>query len=369
MSNLDDISKELEAVELEGGSTDDDYFEEVLRTELEMPTDDDTDAGADASDKSVADDQKEATKEPEESVESLRAKLAEVEAAKARLEKDAKGKLSDVVKSRQERSQLKAELDGLKSAVTSLLEKRDNALKQEVEEKPSLFEETRKTIAFDENDNAYVDLKDVKDKIEAETRSTKQELAALRAEREAEKMKETFNENIRSLISEDQERFTPAYDVLKEAYKDLNDAVIAMQHRLGIMGEDGAIEQDEALDLLEGSEELKMFSEAHPGIDPTRIARAFNSKVDFRTTLRDIANVKSFGTNAGDKSAQVKLDERIKQAKNKPGSLASAENQAGSEASLIDRITQLGTDDILDMSDSEAERIEAMLEREALKGE
>jgi hypothetical protein len=364
MSEKDDISKELEAMEDDKGS--DDYFEKVLETELDLPTDDD--ASADSSDKKVADgpkDDDKAKKEDDDPAAQLKAANDRI----AELEKEAKGRLSDTVKSRQEKRMMKEELTELKSAVSSLLAKRDNAADGEKDEKKSPLDETKMGVEFDDDDKAFVDLKPVKEKIEEETKKTRAELDELKAERDAAARKEAFKRAANEIISEDADSFDPAFPVLQEAFKDLNDAVIAMQERLEVWdAEDGSIDQDRALDLLQGTEELKAFEEKHPGIDPIKVARAFNTKVDFRTSLRNIADVKEFGkadNDADAKDSEAKLDDKIKAAKDKPGSLAGASDQAGGTADLIARIATLDTEEIVNMSDAEAERIEAMLEREA----
>ena len=159
--------------------------------------------------------------------------------------------------------------------------------------------------------------------------------------------------------------FTPAYGDLQKAFKDLNDAVILMQERLEIWDENGAIEQDRALDLLDGSEELAAWSKTHPGIDPTKIARAFNSKVDLRSSLRDIAEVKGYNK----KDIEPELDEKIKKAKDKPGSLGDSSDQAGGQPDLLSRIANLDSESLLEISDAEAAKIEAMLKQQELKGE
>ena len=351
----EDLSKELEAVKIDDNNNDDDYFEKVLEMELPYPTDDD--AGTDTSDKKVADSSEEKPKAEEESVDSLKAKIAE-------LEKEAKGRLTDTVKSRQEKAAMKAELSELKGAVQSLLDKRDNALKEELAEEDKPIDLSRRDINFDEDDKAFVDLSDVDKKIQAETKSTREELEALKAERLAEKTKQEFQNNVNTIISESPDAFQPAWNDLQSTYKDLNEAVINLQDRLGIMDDDGTISQDQAIDLLQGTDELKEFTEKHPGIDPIKIARAFNSKVDFRNSLRDIATAKSYG-----KKAENEIEDVIKKAQNKPGSLLGSGNQAGSNVSLIDRIAQLDTSKIFDFSDAEVAKIEAMLEQEELKGE
>lgn len=358
----EEISKELEGVDVDNET--DDYFESVLKDEnLKPPTDDNNDAGTDTSDKNVAD-QSEGKGSAKPTYDELQAKIAQ-------LEKDQKGKLSDVVKSRKEKATMKAELNELKSAVSSLLETRKTKLEDtESSEaaKKELLEDTERNIQFRDDDSAFVDLTDVKEKIETDTKQTRQELAELKAERAREVAKQTFNDNVNMIIGENEDSFKPAYDYLKDVYKDLNDAVIALQLRTGMEGdENGAIDQDVALDAMAGTEEEKLFLEKHPNIDPTRVARAFNTKVDLRSSLKHLSDIKSFGKSK--EATGDRLDDKLKAAKDKPSGLGRTENQASGNSNLVERIASLGTDDIMDFNDAEAAKVEAMLQREALKGE
>lgn len=364
--DLEGISKELEGIDVQNDADKDDYFEKVLASTDEPPTDED-EAGTDTSDKKVVDN-------PEDQKQQ-EADSAEVKALKdkiASLEKEAKGRLSDVVKSRQDKAAIRSELDELKSAVSSLLEKRNDALKEELEDKKAPLEDTKKVVEFGEDDSAYVDLSEVKDAIAAENAQTKAELAELKEERELARMKEEYDRNVQAIIGENKEMLEPAYDNLKDIYMSLNDKIIEIQNRTGYMGEnnDGVLSQDEALELLADSPEEKAWLEDNPGIDPTRIARAFNSKIDLRTSLRHIAKVTKASKEPENKDTKLDtLDEKFKAAKQKPGSLGSAENQAGATGDLIDRIANLNFEDLESLSDAEAAKIEAMLLREELKGE
>lgn len=356
MSNKEEISKELDEVTID--KTEDDVFEKVLSGEgLEEPKDDET--GTDTSDKKVVDDPKVVEpKEDSDEVKDLKAQIA-------KLEKEAKGRLNDVVQSRQEKALFKSELNELKAAVSDLLSKREQTL----EEDPKIpLGDTKRPIEFDDDDAAFVDLSEVKEAILAENEATKADLETLKAEREMEKLQKEFNQSIEDAISEDKDRYTEAYDSLRNMFKDLNDAVIDYQKRTGNMGENGTLEQDEAMELLDGSPEQKAFLERYPGIDTLNIARAFNTKMDLRRSLRHIADVNKIGVETTKEKETPTLDDKIKEAKQKPGSLAKSENQAGGTVDLIDRIASLDFSDIESLSDAEAAKIEAMLLNEELKG-
>jgi hypothetical protein len=349
----DDISKELEAVE--GDEETDDYFEKVLETELELPTDDDPE-----------EDKKEESEEEEAKEPTIEEQLKAANDKVTTLEKEAKGRLKDTVESRQQKSSMKAELTELKSAVSSLLAKRDDALKPD--EDPA-EETSKKGVEFDEDDKAFVDLEDVHKKIEDEGAKTQEQIDELKDEKVKEQQTAAFNQEKNEIIGEDAPAFEPSFPVLQEAFKDLNDAVVDLQNRLEIAdNDDGTVSQDHALELLDGSPELEEFSKKYPGIDPIKIARAFNTKLDFRISLRDIADINKFGASDNDddtKSDEKEISEKIKKAKDKPGSLAGSSDQAGGTADLLTRIHDLPTQDIMDFTNDEIKKVELMLEKEA----
>ena len=341
----------------------DDFFEKVLNEDIKIPTDDDEDedAGTGNSDKQAVKDEPQKDQQ-EESVDALKARIAE-------LEKEAKGRLGDVVKSRQDKAQLRSELDELKGVVSTLLDRRKNALeddsdnKDEEDEKKEPLSNFKKSIEFGDGDDAYVDLSEVREAIAAANAKTQAEVDAIKQEKQMEAAKRAYIENVRSVVSENEEILAPAYDNLGELYKEMNDVVISIQERTGEAGEDGTIAIDRAIELVESEPEGKKFLEAHPGIDPTRIARAYNSKVDLKAGLNHIASI----LNKDKSSDTPDIDDKIKQARSKPGSLAGQENRGSGAGDLIERIASLNVKDLEDLSDAEVAKIEAMLLKEELK--
>lgn len=355
-----DVLNELEDVKPE-----DDFFEKVLNEDVKIPTDDDEDTGAsgdknatEKAAKSDEDDNK--TADEGEDVAALKAKIAD-------LEKERKGQLDAVVKSRQERTQFKSELSQLKDAVAMLLEKRSSALDDnEEEEKKTPLSDAKAKVEFNDDDKAFVDLTEVKEAISAETAKTKQELNELKEQRAYEEATRAYESNVKKVISED-DRFGAAYEELKTVYESLNNQIIEMQKRTEEFGNKGILTVDRALELFNGSPEEEAFLKENPGADPTRIARAFNSKVDLRHGLKHVADTKKIGIKD---DANAELDDKIKQAKNKPGSLANQGNKSSEGTDdLIERIASMSPSDFESLSDAEASRIEAMLLREELQGE
>jgi len=355
MPKENEVVKELEDIEEE-----DDFFEKLLKEDIDPTKDPDKEPDS----KTEKDDPEPKVEEKnEETVESLKAKIAE-------MERERKGQLDSVVKSRQERAQFKSELSALQNAVADLLEQRSAAVKdalKDEEEKKVPLQDPKAEVRFDENgDKAFVDLTDVKDAIANETKATRAELEELKEQRAIEVAQEAFRTNVQSVIDENKDVYREAYGKSMELYKQLNDKIIELQQRTGEHGENGVLTQDRALELFAGSPEEKAFLEEHPGIDPTRVARVLNTKVDLKIGLQHVADTFKIGVKEDDPIA--KLDDKAKAAKEKPGGLAAHGNRDSSDSGdLIQRIANLANEEIEDLNDAEVAKIEAMLLREELK--
>jgi len=102
-------------------------------------------------------------------------------------------------------------------------------------------------------------------------------------------------------------------------------------------------------------------------LNPIQIARAFNSKRDLKDTLTQIATtLKTYNNGSVADNADMDL---IRRAQQKPGSLGGQDNQSGAGEPLLDKISNLPSENIMDISDAEAERIEKLLLDEELRGE
>jgi hypothetical protein len=357
------MTKENEVVkEIQDVNEPEDFFEKLLKEELNPPKDDDEEETKESDSKTEKETSESESKgeNEEESVETLKARIAE-------LERERKGQLDSVVKSRQERSQFKSELSQLKEAVSTLLAQRSNTLGDEEEEKKVPLADSKMKVQFDEDgDSAFVDLEEVKQAIASGDSATKEELEQLKQERAAEVAKQTFQENVMSVINQNKEVYQEAYKNLGQIYEDLNNKIIELQERTGEVGENGVLSQDVALDLFVGSPEEEAFLKEHPGIDPTRVARAFNSKVDLRVGLSHLADTLKIGVKEDETDS---IDEKLQAAKEKPGGLANHGNQKSEDTGdLIQRISSLPTKDFENLSDAEVAKIEDMLLREELNG-
>ena len=293
---------------------------------------------------------------------------AELETENAKLKKEAKGRLSDTVKSRQERTAMKTELIELRGAVTQLFDKRDS-LNSEKKETPIPLEDPKKKIEFEADESAFVDLGEVKTAIKETKDSTQQQIDELKLLQEDQTRKSDYERTVSNILDSNRTEFDPAYQKLQEAIKSLNDKVIEAQTRTDTPGDPktGELTVDAALDLLDGSVEEEAFIKDYPGLNPTQIARAFNSKRDLKDTLTHIATtLKPDNTKNAINSADMDL---IRRAQTKPGSLNGQDNQSGAGDTLLDKISNLPTESIMDISDAEADRIEKMMRDEELRGE
>jgi len=347
---IDELNKAITDDDL----TDDDFFEKLLNEDVE--------AKDDSSNNKTDDDLKteqSSSKNNEPTREELMTQIAT-------LEKEAKGRLTDTVKSRQERSQFKQELTTLKSAVSELLDKRDG--KDGKNETPKPLEEAKRKVEFEEDESAFVDLSPVKEALKESEEKTQKQLDEIKEVNRQKELKDQYTQEINTILDDDRETYDPAYKQLQVVIKALNDRVIEMQNRTNNLGDEhGALDIDTGLDLMDGTPEEKAFKEDFPGLNLTNIARAFNSKRDFKAALNDVAaTLTTNGTETDTSKIDMKL---VDEAKKKPGSLANQENRSSAGDSLLDKIGNLRTDQIMEISDAEAERLEKLMYDEEVRGE
>lgn len=353
---IDKLNQEVDNDKL----SEDDLFENLLNEKVDLEKDNNNNNDDDSGKKT--DDLKKEDNEPtrEELLEQI-----------ATLEKEARGRLTDTVKSRQEKAQFKQELIQLKSAVSSLLDK-----KQDLKKEPLPLEEPKRKIEFEDDESAFVDLSPVKTAIESESEKTQKQIDELRQAELVRVAKEQYDKTVNEIINLDQEKYNPAYSELQKIMASLNERVIEAQNRTGTMDDpEGGIDIDVGLDLIDGSPEEKQFQKDFPGINPINIARAFNSKRDLRHALDHISStvLKSNNDDDDDSGAKKILDDKdsdlINKAKIKPGTLANQENQGAAADTLLDKISKLDTEDILNISDAEADKIEKLLLDDELRGD
>lgn len=351
------VSEELDSIDVK---EDDDFFEKFL---------DDTNPDGDEDNAEKLDEKEPDSTDDTDTKDDLDDKLkllAQLKEENEKLKKEAAGRLSDTVKSRQDRREMKDKLSKLESVVSDLLEKR-KALTSDGEENTSKkpLEETKKHIEFGEDEKAYVDLKEVKDYLNEENKNIKTELDNLKKEQLETQIRTKFEEAVNDVVTLDKDKFAPAFEQLKTMSKTLQDRLIEIQDKSEDQSIKGKLSIDRGLDILDGTDEEKAFIKEFPKVDPALIARAFNSKRDLKRALTNISEATTEDTTTGHEG-----DEKIlEKVKGKPSSLTRTENQSGGGGNLIERVSQLGTDDILSMSDKEIEKIEALLREEELRGD
>lgn len=332
----------------------DDYFEKLLNT----PVDDDPEGAGDPK----ADDDP----DPNNNKKDDEPTREELEKENAQLKKEAKGRLNDTVKSRQEKRQMKDDLLRLQGAVTSLFDKN----KEPDTKSPKPLEDPRKTVEFDD-DKAIVDLSEVKAFVQEEKQDTQKQLDEIKQAEMVRSAKDEYDRTVNEVIDTNRTSYEPAYVTLKNAVVALNDRLIEVQDRTNTLGDPktGGVDVDMGLDLLDGTPEEKAFMKDFPGLNPIHIARAFNSKRDLRTALDNIAGTqKDPNANADDPETGKLNDKLLDEARKKPNSLAGQENRSTTDA-LLEKIGSLKSADLLDISDAEEEKILKLLEQEELRGE
>ena len=204
---IDKLNQEVDNDKL----SEDDLFENLLNEKVDLEKDNNDDDNS----RKKTDDLNKEDNEPtrEELLEQI-----------ATLEKEAKGRLTDTVKSRQEKAQFKQELTQLKSAVSSLLDK-----KQELEKEPLPLEDPKRKIEFEDDESAFVDLSPVKTAIESESEKTQKQIDELRQAELVRVAKEQYDKTVNEIINLDQEKYNPAYSELQKIMDHLMNVLLKLR--------------------------------------------------------------------------------------------------------------------------------------------
>ena len=155
------------------------------------------------------------------------------------------------------------------------------------------------------------------------------------------------------IIGED-ERFGPASGKYRAARKWVEDIVLDYSKNNGITR---AMSSGEALDNVFNDPYTKAEFEKHfNGIDIVDIVTAEDSQMHFRRALDRIANASGPKDDLFTKPRE-KMDSRFQKVLSKPSALGSQANAKAGTSSVFDKIGSLGTQDIMDLSDTQIDAL------------
>jgi hypothetical protein len=267
----------------------------------------------------------------------------------ADLERKSKGFYDNMKEERRKRQDIQSELDRVKGTVAAILEMRKQPLPAELSKPSSKFDgfPVRET----EDGDLYVPTEHFKsliDPYESKISALEQRLAQANAQQNVESETQKV---LLSIVGED-ESYGPAYQKYQAARKWANDQVIAFQKEHGVRA---PLASGQALDAVFSDVNIEQdFEKKFPGLNIEDVVQAEDSQRLFRKTLKNISTVMR-------KSTEHAPDERFKRVLNKPAGLGSSTNAKGSKLSISDKMGDLSSSDIMNLSDDQVKALEKAL--------
>lgn len=283
--------------------------------------------------------------------------VASLNNALSEKDKQIQGLLSATKEERRKRQDTAAQLKQLTDTVNGILSTRQQSGMESLSESEAT-EAKRQGLAvkYDEDGNAWVDdsgLQDMLTPLQQEIMDLKRQLQLTNvtsaAADAAEKVKQ-------AIISED-ERYGPAANRYRAARKWVEDQVAGYMREHGVRK---AMSPGAALDEVFDKTLENEFAEAFKGIDLVDIVTAEDSERHFRRTLSNIATA----LEPKDEPKPKAMDSRFQQVLKKPSALGSNANAKAGQLTISEKVGNLSTMDIMDLSDSQIKALMKAMEKE-----
>ena len=257
----------------------------------------------------------------------------------------------DATRKKQEASDRLSQLEGAVSTILSQRQQQGMASLSEGEAAGARAKGI--PVTYDEDGNGWIDPNYITQvtqpyatKIQELENRLQQTDAYSSAQQKAEKV-------MNGIIGED-ERFGPASGKYRAARKWVEDQVLEYSKNNGVQR---AMSSGEALDHVFSDPYTKGdFEKQFAGIDIVDVVTAEDSQMHFRRALDRIANA----TGPKDDlftTPREKMDSRFQKVLSKPSALGSQANAKAGTSSVFDKIGSLGTQDIMDLSETQIEAL------------
>lgn len=290
------------------------------------------------------------TEPPAEKKEpTLEERLAQLEGQNKSYQKERKGQLTALKAERRKRQETEEKLNNLTGTLSEVLEKRQAAKQPEKEEEPEL---SHLDLEVDDDGNLRIPadrLKDMTkkdiDAVNARIQKLEQSLQNQSAKNE---MVTGFQQFIGSVVNED-----PSYrDGIAKIHAATDWLDQVTQERQEELGQPARSigEFVEKLDDIGVSDEFKTKF----GVDPEIVLRGFESKRDLRKALKAVsANGQPKEEPKEDPKEKAR---KVKELAQKPSNLTQTKNARGAPT-VVDNIEGLSFDDLLNISDDDADKL------------
>jgi len=315
-----------------------------------MPDDNsnDNDLLADLLDEEIAAGERDHTPAPNmDELNALKAKVEELELAKTGL---LKAKQAQTAK----RQSVEDKLAQIEGAVGALLSQRQQQGTESVSESQAAAARAQGLpVTYDDDGNGWIDTNSINQLISPYARKIN-ELEQRLQQTDASTSAQANAQKVMSGIIGEDERFGPASGRYRAARKWVEDTVFDYARENGIKR---VLSSGEALDNVFNDSYLRQeFAKNFDGIDIVDIVTAEDSQTNFRRTLDHIAGAMT-PKDVDFPSPKDKMDSRFQKVLNKPSSLGNQANAKAGQLSVLERLNNVSTEDLMDFSDDQIDTL------------
>jgi len=293
------------------------------------------------------------TNPDETTVDDLKTQLEEMKSERHGLLQAAKSE-------RHKRQDMKSNLSNLQTTVNNILQQRQAAKKDDPED-------IGVPVEFSEDGNeAFISGNKITDLLNPLHNEIAQLKKALNVNSVAAEGQRQAQETIDTLVGSD-ERYGTVFNKYKTARKWVNDHVLDFQRDNDLTG---VMTSGQALDNVLTKDIENDFKEKFPEFSMVDVVTAGDSQRHFTSMLSKTADTFDALFNKDNNQNTNKTgDDKFKKIINKPAGLSDNTNAKANELSITEKVGNLATSDIMDLTDAQAKQLEqALLNEEKSEG-
>ena len=270
------------------------------------------------------------------------------------LNKEKQGLLSATKDERRKRQATTDRMNQLEGAVGAILSQRQQqGMESLTEGQVADAKGQGIPVTYDDDGNGWIDPKIMSDML------TPYQTKILELEQRLQISSDTNSaagqaEKIRQGIIGEDERFGLASGKYRAARKWVEDAVFDFSKENNVTR---AINSGEALDYVFDAQLRKEFANEFKDLDLVDIVTAEDSQDHFRRMLNNVATVMTPEDDTETTGPKDKMDSRFQKVLNKPSSLGNQANAKAGQLTILEKVGNLNTADIMDLSDSQIEAL------------
>jgi hypothetical protein len=275
------------------------------------------------------------------------------------LSKEKQGLLSATKDERKKRQASTDRLNQLEGAVGAILSQRQQQGMESLTVKEAADAKTKGIpVTYDDDGNGWIDPKIMSDML------TPYQEKILELEQRLQTTNDVNSatgqaEKIRQGIIGEDERYGLASGKYRAARKWVEDAVFDFSRANNVTRQ---INSGEALDYVFDAQLRKEFTNEFEGLDLVDIVTAEDSQDHFRRMLSNVADTTTPKDEDLITGPKDKMDSRFQKVLNKPSSLGNQANAKAGQLTILEKVGNLKTEDIMDLSDGQIEALMKLAE-------